>query len=179
MQMMVKNERAMAIMVLLSVDLYLRQGEAMSLIGKNVVAPVKGAGVQYQHYTVVIRDEGELHPDKTGFFNNSMPLDNPHTAIGWESSSQFEGDFRRQRGNLPTQVGGLQDSDDLCSKLRDHNGVKERGRWQTDTSVRRYAKVGKIHNLLSRMPKWSIQYCNKSVQMMEKVMLGRAAPFSH
>jgi len=44
-------------------------------------------------------------------------------------------------------------SDDLCSKLRDHYGVKERGRWQTDTSVRRYAKVGKIQNLLSRMPK--------------------------
>jgi len=75
MQMTVKNERAMAIMVLLSFDLYLRPGEAMSLIGKNVVAPVKGAGVQY--YTVVIRDEGELHPDKTGVFNNS--IDNPHT----------------------------------------------------------------------------------------------------
>lgn len=55
-------------------------------------------------------------------------------------------------------------SDDLCAKLRDHNGVKDRGRWQTDTSVKRYAKAGKIQKLLSRMPKWSIQYCKQSVQ---------------
>ena len=109
MQMMVKNERAMALMVLLSVDLYLKPGEAISLTGKNVVAPVKGAGVQYQHYTVVIRDEGELHPDKT-VFNNSMPLDNPHTR-NWlgkqiHSLKEISGD----NGNRPIQVGGLQET---------------------------------------------------------------------
>ena len=34
-------------------------------------------------------------------------------------------------------------SQDLCSGFRDHQGVKSRGRWVTDQSVRRYAKIGR------------------------------------
>ena len=34
-------------------------------------------------------------------------------------------------------------SEDLSSGFRDHNSVKARGRWKTDQSVRRYAKIGK------------------------------------
>ena len=41
-------------------------------------------------------------------------------------------------------------SDDLCQRIRDHNAVKDRGRWLTDTSVRRYAKSGKVQETIQQ-----------------------------
>lgn len=42
-------------------------------------------------------------------------------------------------------------TEDLCSQKRDYSAVKARGRWRSDASVRRYAKVGKVQELLNRL----------------------------
>ena len=41
--------------------------------------PVHGTGRQYRMYTLVIRDQEEGVPDKTGVYSNSLNLDNPET----------------------------------------------------------------------------------------------------
>ena len=46
-------------------------------------------------------------------------------------------------------------ADDLLTKTREYAAVKDRGRWRTDASVRRYGKVGKIQALLNKMPSWA------------------------
>ena len=67
-------------------------------------------------------------------------------------------------------------SDDLCKGHRDHAGVKDRGRWRTDSSVRRYAKTGKIQSLLQQLPEWSLSYCRRSMVKMEAVLKGITPP---
>lgn len=67
-------------------------------------------------------------------------------------------------------------SEDLSSGLRDHNAVKDRGRWRTDSSVRRYGKVGKLQDLLGQLQPWALEFCRRSVVQMERVVAGQAAP---
>ena len=191
----------MALMVLLSFDAYLRPGEAIGLLGKNLVAPVAKAGRQYRHYTVIVKDEDECQPDKTGTFNNSIVLDNPLTSPwlgpalmrlkkknGKENPlfnikmEQYRDAFQKAGSwlGLPglhtyqLRHGGA--SEDLASKTREYNMVKDRGRWRTDTSVRRYAKIGKLQNLMSEMPSWALHYCRTAVTQMPQVVAGQSAP---
>ena len=79
MRMMELGEKEMALMVLLSFDAYLTPEKAADLVVRNLVAPVRGTGRQYQTFTLVVREEEEGVPDKTGIYSNSLPLDNPDT----------------------------------------------------------------------------------------------------
>ena len=53
------------------------------------------------------------------------------------------------KGLHPYQLRHGGAADDLNSKMRDYQGVKNGGRWQTDQSARRYTKVGKIQQILN------------------------------
>ena len=67
-------------------------------------------------------------------------------------------------------------SEDLMSKMRDRSAVKDRGRWWTDASVKRYAKVGKIQQVLRKLSKAELDFCLRSVQLLPEVMAGKRAP---
>ena len=69
-------------------------------------------------------------------------------------------------------------SEDMSSKLQDHPQVKARGRWKTDQSVRRYAKIGRIQQLLNKLTEPNLQYCLWSEKNLEKVMRGWTTPRS-
>lgn len=111
---------------------------------------------------MVIRDFDEKRPDKVGIFDNSVPLNSrERTWLGGvlhqhvktlplNTSKIFPfdaADFRKEMQKVATEMGlnnvhpyqlrhgGA--ADDLNAKERDHQGVKARGRWQTDPSVRR------------------------------------------
>ncbi|CAE7387391.1 LYPLA1 [Symbiodinium microadriaticum] len=186
---MARGHREMGLKLVLDFDLYLRPSEGMDLLGKHVVAPVPGAGAQYRKYAVIIRDQDYGKPDKTGVYDNTLLLDNPATerwlgptlrnlAIrrGKErllfsfSQEEFRKEFDKAGASLG--VNGLQTyqlrhggaSEDLNSRVRDHVGVRERGRWRTDTSVRRYAKTGKLQKLLQELEKPNLEYCRRSLQ---------------
>ena len=203
MRLLFQGEREAALLVLLSFDTYLRPGEALDLLKKNLVQPVAGAGTQYRHYTVVVREEEEGRPDKTGVYSSSIRLDNPSTEkwLGVAVQNHVKGkkltdaifninpSRYREVFKSAGRWLGLQDlctyqlrhggaSEDLAGKVRDYQGVKDRGRWMTDSSVRRYAKVGKLQSLLNRMPAWALEYCRRSLQKMPEVMRGRSQPIS-
>ncbi|CAK9025948.1 unnamed protein product, partial [Durusdinium trenchii] len=196
MRLLFKGAREMALTTLLSFDVYLRPGETADLKVKNLVRPVGNAGVQYKHYTVVIKDEDDQIPDKTGVFSNSVKLDNPLTASWLGPALQqmvrkrkqddplfsFEQDKYRKRFQEAGSWLGLPNlhlyqlrhggaSDDLCQRIRDHNAVKDRGRWLTDTSVRRYAKSGKVQEMLNKMPAWAL-HAKPAVDKMGAVVRG-------
>ena len=73
-----------------------------------------------------------------------------------------------------TRHGGA--AEDLNGGERDHAAVKQRGRWMTDQSVRRYTKTGKIQQMISMLSGNHLEYCRWSLQNMEKVMLGLVSP---
>lgn len=197
MKLMAKGLSDMALLVITTFDLYLRPGEALGLTGRNVVAPVGAAGGQYRWVTVVIRDFDGGVPDKVGVFDNSLRIDNERTKwIGnllvrkakslnsadslmfTFSAEQFRKEFVAAGKALgveqlhPYQLRHGRASDDLSSGLRDHNAVKSRGRWKTDQSVRRYAKIGRVQQLLTKLTQHSLQFCLWSERNLEKVFAG-------
>lgn len=201
MQMVCLGHREMALATLISFDAYLRPGECSDLLAKNVVPPVKRAGPQYQYYTLVVRDIEDGKPDKVGVFDNSIPLNHPqHQWLGEflhqlartrSVQSQKLFSFKMEEfKKIFTQIGakmGLDTvhpyqlrhggaSEDLCAGTRDHNTVKSRGRWKTDQSVRRYAKVGRVQQLLAKLSPDHQEYCLWAVSNMERVFRGVCHP---
>lgn len=203
MQLMSMNKRTMAMMVVTSFDLYLRPGEAIDLKGRNIVPPIKNAGRQYQWVTVVVRDIEGQQPDKTGVYDNSLAINNKETLwLGKELVRMSKGlsspndalfpvtmeDYRKNFIKAGQQLGLGEThpyqlrhggaTEDLTSGRRDHNAVKSRGRWKTDGSVRRYAKSGKVQQLLGKMSRIQLNYCHWAEKNMAKVVLGLVQPRS-
>ena len=107
MGMLSLQQKPMALMVLLSFDTYLRPGEAHALKVKNLVPPVRGSGRQYQQYVVVVRDEDDGVPDKTGVFNNSLPLDHPLTST-WLGKALSKLKAHKREDQLLFAVDGIE-----------------------------------------------------------------------
>ena len=195
-----KGEHAMAVKVAADFDMYLRPSEGQDILGRHVVAPMREAGKHFINYAVIIRDEELGKPDKTGVFDNTLHLDNPTTST-WLGPAMMRlakksgpdhpiydfkmGDFRKQLQRAGEQLGlpnlhayqlrhgGA--SDDLNQRRRDFNAVRERGRWRTDSSVRRYAKTGKIQKMLQDMKSTHLEFCKWASKNLERVMTGRIA----
>ncbi|CAE7218022.1 unnamed protein product, partial [Symbiodinium necroappetens] len=153
----------------------------------------------YQTYSIVIRDLEDGRPDKIGVYDNSLPLDNPETswigphlhqrASSMKKKTDFLYDFsmeefRKSFGDAASKLGlGVVHpyqlrhggaAEDLNSRFRDHNAVKSRGRWKTDQSVRRYTKIGKIQQLLSKLGPDQLSFCKRSAALLPKVFSGKA-----
>jgi hypothetical protein len=195
-----KDGRTMGLKLLADFDMYLRPSESLAIKGRDVVAPVVEAGKHFQHYTVIIRDLADGIPDKVGTYDNSILLDNPENMsfLGPElhamaqrvmpadpiflfSQDSYRKEFQRAGDflGLPglhtyqTRHGGA--SDDLNSKLRDRREVRDRGRWATDTSVRRYGKIGKVQQLLRRLSQKKLEFCKWAFMNMPRVLQGQIA----
>lgn len=123
-----------------------------------MIAPVTSAG----WVTLVVREFEGKRPDKTGVFDNSIPIDKPGLKWLWPqllirkkqlkspASKMFAftmEEFRREfqaagrQLNLdplrPYQLRHGGATEDLSSMKREYNAVKSRGRWGTDSSIRR------------------------------------------
>lgn len=203
MQLIYEGLLDMSLMVLVAFFLYLRPGEAHDLQGKHVIPPVRAAGRQFSWVNVVIRDAEGMKPDKVGVFDNSLPLDvKPIQWIGLAlldrkkalpkqtdklfrfSMEEFRKKFQAaaQEINLegihPYQLRHGGATEDLTSKIREFSMVKARGRWKTDASVRRYAKTGRVQQLLCRLSLRNMQFCTWSEKNIQAVYQGRLLPRS-
>jgi integrase len=191
----------MALKAILDFDTYMRPGESLDLRKRNIVAPVKKAGPQYKWFSIVVRDFDNKKPDKVGVFDNSIPLDskkrmwigpilhqlankcpNKDDQIFDFNMDEFRKEFTAAGSLLginnlhPYQLRHGGAAADLNSRSRDHQGVKFRGRWNTDVSVRRYTKVGKVQQLMNLLSPKSMAYCHWSVRNLEKVFQGLTPP---
>lgn len=197
MDMKARGLHDMALMTMVAFMLYLRPGEALELCKRHIVPPVKMAGNQYGWVNVVIRDQEGQKPDKVGVYDNSLPFDVDKDKWIGEALLQHSNklakssdllfsfsmdDYRKkfqQAGSRlgvdhlhPYQLRHGGATEDMTSKKRDFAGVKSRGRWKTDQSVRRYAKVGRVQQLLAKLPDSSKRFCHWSELNMKKVMSG-------
>lgn len=198
MELAAKGHLSMALKVITDFILYLRPGEGLDIRGRNVVAPVKSAGVQYKWTTVIIRDQEGLRPDKVGVYDNSIPIDQKEVQwVGNEllrmkrklhsqddkifvfTMEDFRGKFAQAGASLgienlhPYQLRHGGATEDLTSKRRDHPQVKARGRWMTDQSVRRYAKIGRVQALLNKLSPANLRFCQWSEKRLQAVIQGQ------
>ena len=201
MHLLALGKRLQALKLILDFDTYMRPGESQDLVKKNLVIPVGSAGPQYKRYAVVIRDFEDGRPDKVGIYDNSVPLNTPgrqwlgpilHNHVKTLKSKEekifpFQSDEFRKDFTMAAEalgVSGLHPyqcrhggaSDDMSSKVRDFQSVKARGRWQTDQSVRRYTKIGKIQQLLNHLSKNKMAFCRWSHLNLEKAFKGLVPP---
>ena len=203
MDLLARNFRNMALMTLTAFDCYLRPGEALDLRGSNVVAPVRAAGRQYRWVTLVIREFEGRRPDKTGVFDNSIPIDKADLQwLGQEllhrkkvlnktsdlmfnfNMEEFRKQFQRSAtllgldGLHPYQLRHGGATEDLSSQKREYSAVKSRGRWKTNSSIRRYGKIGKVQQLLNKISASQIAYCKWADKNLEKYFKGVVVPRS-
>ena len=77
MDLVARGKRIMGIKVIMDFDAYLRPGESIGLAAKDVLKPVRSAGPQYQHYSIIIRDQVDMVADKAGIFDNTVQFNSP------------------------------------------------------------------------------------------------------
>eukprot|EP00438_Fugacium_kawagutii_P033140 Skav227543 [mRNA] locus=scaffold2241:169914:174596:- [translate_table: standard] len=143
----------------------------------------------------------KLERKRCGIFDNSIVLDSPSRSFVGpllvdrvrEMNSKddllypFSGkEFRKEFNQAALMIGlpGLHPyqmrhggaTEDLNMGIRDHAMVKARGRWFTDQSVRRYAKLGKVQQLLSQLSPSALEYCRWSQANLERVFKGVTPP---
>ncbi|CAE7615478.1 unnamed protein product [Symbiodinium sp. CCMP2592] len=169
-----------AIYLLLTFSLYMRPSEGLRLRKKDVVRPSsRQAG--FQHWSVVLHPLEVGVCSKTQEFDECLQLDLPyHQPLGpatykllrlhqkrgeehiftitLENVTQF-----LERAQIELELKGLGElqpyrlrhggaSHDFVSKLRDLASIQMRGRWRSQSSVRRYQKGGRLTQLMQTLP---------------------------
>ena len=195
------GKRLMSLKLMVDHDTYLRPGESIDLKGRDIVPPVRNGGKQYRWFAIVVRDSQDHKPDKTGVFDNSVPLNSvgreylgqllwervlvlngkdekvyPFDAAEFRKNFQEAGQLLGFKNLHPYQSRHGGASEDLNSGERDHLAVKVRGRWHTDQSVRRYGKVGKIQKMMTDLSPERMAFCQWSLRNIERVLKGTLPP---
>eukprot|EP00971_Amphidinium_carterae_P274794 5452987-Amphidinium_carterae.1 len=164
-----------ALMTMLATYCYLRPGEATSLRMSQIIMPVP----HHPWITIVLHPVELGNPSKTQQFNEDIVLDlpehawmeaplgalkaqlHPHELLGNETGRSYNALFQQVVHALHLDALGDQvpyvlrhsgASHDAVHKLRDLVSVQRRGRWLSLTSLRRYAKGGRLADQLSRVP---------------------------
>ena len=178
---------------------YLRPGECDALTGNQLVAPSPLAGYGYQSWGLWLHssETSGAVPGKTGLFDETVWIDKcpelanilqhlaatrPGATPLWLTSAAEDmiifaqaaaalglEDIRPCRYGL--RHGGA--SDDLMTRTRSALEVKRRGRWRSDTSLRRYAKETKILAELNKMPPRTLAYGRLVLNRIQAVLEGQ------
>ena len=192
----------MGVAVMLSFVCYLRPGECQTLWSHHLVRPRPEAGERYASWGVLLHDASMGRIGKTGMQDEAVLIDlDPwlfpalaslvgrpsaprplwsHTAE--ELRVQFRAScLNLQLGRLGASLyclrhGGA--SDDLLTKRRTLAEVRERGRWRTDASVRRYGKTTRLQSEIHKVPPATWQLGQQAEAHFAQALLGQLLPHS-
>ena len=194
--------REMALAIILSFSAYLRPGELLRLRPVDVVPPTGPKGSPLDVTAIIISSPMErLEPSKTNTYDDTILLDSvdfpnlgtmiTDLARRRTDHSFLFGDFKTdelrtafenasQLLKLPPLVlyqlrhGGA--TLDLLYRRREMEAIKQRGRWRTDASLRRYAKQGKVQSMVANLLEEVRAYADYSLQNIENVLLLKQPP---
>ena len=162
----------MAVATALTFVAYLRPAEALALRQDHLVHPVPGIN----HWGLILHDSALQVPGKTGMWDAAVEIDQdnwllpalealflglPPRASLWDfQAHQWRSQFQAAAAALQLDAisnhlyslrhGGA--SDDLLGKRRPLDAIRERGRWMSDASLRRYAKATLLQREVSKVP---------------------------
>ena len=179
-----RNRVALALKMILSFKAYLRPGESDNLLVKGLVPPTPAAGEQYCTWGLLLHPVEDAVPGKTGLFDEAIPLDDdvctrlhefwgmlvqgrPRNAYLWPDDGPTTTlEFNSAAHELqlddiqPCRYGARHGgaSEDLTTHRRTPLGVKRRGRWATDSSLRRYGKETRLLAELAKVHPEVLRY---------------------
>ena len=179
------GEPLLGVLVLISVEAYLRPSEALSLRPENFLAPTKQA---VDHWVIILFPQAGMKRSKVGEADDTVALDSGR--MEWMSEvyrvlsnreagrkiwdlkySSFAQAFRRAALNLdleavPYQMRHSGASIDRALSTRSLDSIAKRGRWMAQKSVRRYEKMGRLNETWQELkPKQRtyMEFCEKSL----------------
>ena len=178
---------------------YLRPGEGLSLVGQQILPAVSNDPASpLSHPSLHLAPRELLTPGKTFTWDDTILLDQVNfkwvgellVTLAREKGASgrifsFTNDEVRLCFEKAVHLLGLPEdsvlyqlrhsgaSHDLIHHHREFANVMTRGRWVTETSVRRYAKQGRVQRLLAGLPLASRAFRETSIQKIEDVVQGR------
>ena len=178
---------AHAVCFVLQFTLYLRPGEVMELKVSQVVPPIHpGGGAARGVWAFIVRpyEEESSRPGKTGEFDESLllddsrlsfldpflevlvqgrPPDSPLWPFTLAQHQQVLEECLQALGltGLGIELYSLRHggpSDDFLHRRRSLPELKDRGRWRSDASVRRYKKPARALKELEKFPEATLVF---------------------
>jgi hypothetical protein len=194
--------RTMALALWVSFRAYLRPGECSSLTRRQLVQPVPSAGSQYRFWGLWLSPDDHSpasRPGKTGLWDEAISLDQdpwldplfrtltksgePHEPLWPFSGEELSATFKKimrclDLGHLDQSLyclrhGGA--SEDLLGRLRSVAAVKRRGRWRSDSSLRRYGKETRLQSVLTNVNPSTLLFGQTMDNHIASCFLGLAA----
>ena len=202
-EMLSRRKSLHAANCLLQYLFYLRPGEADSLEIRQILPPVSHGGPGLTQWGLLLSPQDKPKPGKTGERDESLMLDDqdwqwfggvlreliahrsPTQAVWPFSSEEMVEEFQTSIKNLQMSHLGIvrymlrhaAASHDLLTQKRDRSGVKDRGRWTTDSSLRRYGKPARALRAAHSLPAGVLEYGQKIRNLLPKIFLeGFAVP---
>ena len=201
--LMATERRDLGLLVLMTMELYLRPGEPLLVRPSDVIPKEAGPTGSLQCVSVLLNPFEEVKPSKTNEFDQSLMFDlerqQPLADAIVRLASQRQGRATlfdvaplalRQALTEATQALRLQKLGDMHPYRLRHTGasvdfalkarrleeVQRRGRWRTTTSLRRYEHGARLNELFNRLPPAVRQYAQHCSAQLNNVLLGKAKP---
>ena len=177
---------------------YLRPGEVRQLHVADLVKPcTKGMAKvtdPLKFFALVVAPQARRVLSKTETFDDTVVLDLPEWAgpalLSWTRGSKPTGAMSKTPDDemvllwkqalaslgIPSAVmyqlrhGGA--SNDFCKKTRRLDEIMARGRWRTQTSLRRYVRSGQVQFMLGAARADTVRYGEKMLPRLESLLRG-------
>ena len=188
--------------VMLCHHLYLRPGELMRVRFEWLIPAASGSGQVGKQMSLILHPQEEGVRSKTGVSDETLIIDDPNLVLCLESlrkrhqsgllvpvlAKEFRSiwDKAARALDLERSVGmphlyvlrhsGA--SADMMLKRRSLAEIKSRGRWRSDTSVRRYEKGGRSLERLAALSVPTRAYVLKCALRVWAVLARRSLPLS-
>ena len=185
-------------LTLLNFVFYCRPSELLRARRRDLIPPVARGPVRLRHWGILLNPlEGEI-PSKTHAYDESLmndnpdfkwvdavlerlrdrgPLSEPMTTVDYAKwTAQFKAAVNElQLGPLmPLTIYQLRHggaSHEIHSGRRDLLGVKKRGRWDSDASLHRYVKAGRLNEQVHRLDQATQSAANLCAERIGSVIL--------
>eukprot|EP00435_Cladocopium_sp_Y103_P024584 s857_g6.t1 len=171
-----ESETELALRLFIQFMTYLRPGECSQLLVKQLVAPQSAVNQTFGCWAILLHPMEDLIPGKTGIYDGSVILDfdlwineylarlvrgKDPTAPLWSlPHAAFREKFNSMVRRLNLEPLGLTlyalrhggATHDVVARRRPMLEVKQRGRWSSDSSLKRYVKEAKLQADLAKVP---------------------------
>lgn len=201
-KMVARGKRRMAAGYWVGLECYLRPGEMVGLSRSQLCPPVPGS-LSSRDWVISLHPRAGGQASKTGIFDEAIALDLPihkplegvlrylradggdETLLGCtglqlhaEVTAAAKGAGLEDFGVVPYSARHAAPSRDRARKLRSQNETQRRGRWELQTSMRRYEQSARLTEQLNRVPAALRAQGVLAEQRIAEVLMGTFDPFA-
>ena len=194
--LILRGFRSMALHIAIAFWGYLRPSESDRITVGNLIPPTVLAGNQYVEWGILLFPSQEERPGKTGNFDESIVLEGFNTLapllqqlrqgkLDHEPLWPHSPDDLIREWHVVVGILGIDElnpcryalrhggaSEDLLSKRRSVQDVKRRGRWVSDSSLKRYGKESRLLKELQKVHPNILDFGRFVMEHFVQVMLG-------